>query len=387
MTDAELDDLLSLLVTERENFFSLCALLPDAPGWAPLLFVLWVRIAPECGPSNWPAISSLKRLYQLNDLLGRYCLAATRDSMLNSDITYTIARWMLYKLLPVAGTPGFYPSSTDIAKLPQMKEVAVSRLNFPPPPGPGMKYIIAMNPIDVDISTVLLEFITGYQLQTLKPYLLEDVHVRMTQAAFARLWVEIQSDRIFAGLVGRYNVYKLAYAVFRNAALYVWGMKPEWSRDRYDSTIMIKRLQREAVTYSVVLQEAGLVDLIGRIILLLILPDAFSPNKDHEASLQDIGEGWFHMSGYIEHVPGSLRAFFEEAITECFSEDYATWLKVLHFLQIQDRSTPNCKRYFIRCLAIWETLRQMVGFTTKTDQRCAYTGCINPVGLHRVGPL
>ncbi|KAG8788451.1 hypothetical protein FRC12_014550 [Ceratobasidium sp. 428] len=45
------------------------------------------------------------------------------------------------------------------------------------------------------------------------------------------------------------------------------------------------------------------------------------------------------MIGYIDGVPGLLGECYQES-TECFNDDYATWLKVIQFLRVQDRSTP-----------------------------------------------
>ncbi|KAG8788456.1 hypothetical protein FRC12_014555 [Ceratobasidium sp. 428] len=215
MTDEELDNLLSLLVTERRDFFGVCFLSPDTQGWALLVFVLWVRIAPGCGPGNRPPISSLKRLYQLNDLLGRYCLTATYDPTLT--FAYNISRWMAYKLLPdrLIGNPGFKPNSEDMAELPHMKKIAMGRLGIPPTPWEMLNTDEA-DPTGVDLLTVILEFITGYQRHSTE--LLDDVYLQMTEAMLARLWEAVQSKRVFAGLLGRFDTYKLAYAVFRNAA-------------------------------------------------------------------------------------------------------------------------------------------------------------------------
>ncbi|KAG8788458.1 hypothetical protein FRC12_014557 [Ceratobasidium sp. 428] len=224
MTNIELDDLFNLLVAERSSFFNLCHLLQDTRGWALLLFVLWIRVAPWCGPGNKIAMyvpmsircavstdsrisAPLRRLYQLNDILGRYCLAATHDPTLT--IAYPLARWMSYKLLPLVGTPSFCPSPVDLAELPRMKRIVFTQLKA--------TEAFEGDPPSVDRLTVSLGFITGYQTYS---GLLDDLDLQLTDIAFARLWAAVQSDRTFAGdgMVGRYDICKLAYAVLRNVS-------------------------------------------------------------------------------------------------------------------------------------------------------------------------
>ncbi|KAG8722731.1 hypothetical protein FRC08_012610 [Ceratobasidium sp. 394] len=374
MTDTDLDNLLSLLVAERQSLFELFRLMPNTQGWSLLFLVLWVKLAPECDSDNQRAMSPLKRLYQLNDLLGRYCLAATNDKTLN--IVYTISRWMSYRLLPLMGKPGFFPTPTDQAELPSMKKVAIRRLKSPPTPWRIMNTFEG-DPTSADLLSILLEFITSYQTFSFRP--LDDTDLLLSDAVFARLWVEAQSDRALAGLVGRQNADKLAYAAFRNASFTILGIQ--------DNEKNPTGLRRASAIYSAGLQRAGLVDLIGRILLMPILPRAFGTTliatQDNETTLRYLDPSWFHMVGYIDRVPGLLQDYYEQAV-KCFDQDYATWLKVLRFLQVQDRSTPYCKRYFEQCQDTWEKLGKHARFLTKTTRRCAHTGCINSIFLHTV---
>ncbi|KAG8788452.1 hypothetical protein FRC12_014551 [Ceratobasidium sp. 428] len=217
MTDVELDDLFDLLVTERQNWFGLCFLLPDTPGWALLVLVLWVRIAPGCGTGSQPSISSLKRLYQLNDLLGRYCLAATHDPTLTMAY-FNVSRWMAYKLLPEIAriNPRLLPSSEDMAELPDMKKMAMRRFKAPPTPWRTTHEFVA-DPNGVEILAIILELITDYQRHSME--LLGDICLQMTDAMFARLWVAVQSDEVLNDLSSRTDVYTFAYAVFRNSSI------------------------------------------------------------------------------------------------------------------------------------------------------------------------
>ncbi|KAG8778411.1 hypothetical protein FRC12_024992 [Ceratobasidium sp. 428] len=352
MTNIELDDLFSLLVAERSSFFNLCSVLRNTQGWTLLLLVLWIRVAPGCDLDNKTVAA------HPNDFISS--TTSLVDTVLRQLTTLRL-------LSPILSRDGCHTSCYLLTAFIRLKA---------PPTFWQVTDMLEGDPPGVDRLRVSLGFITGYQTHS---DFLDDLDIPLMDLALARPWAVVQSDRTFVGdgMVGRYDVCKLAHAVFRNVAFPILRMNPVALRGLKLPELV--ELRHMAIRYSTALQEAGLVDLMGRIILMPILRSEF--RQDIDASLLNLGLRWSHMAGYIDYVPGLLREYHKEAI-DCFHDDYATWLKVLYFLRAQDRSTSPREQYFAQRLTRWLRFGQDLGFLTNIDQRCAYIGCIGSVPLH-----
>ncbi|KAG8722732.1 hypothetical protein FRC08_012611 [Ceratobasidium sp. 394] len=367
------DKLLSLLYNDRLRFLRIIYWMPNTQGWMLLLLVLWIPLVPECELTKPKALDALKQLSQLNDLVGRYCLLATEDRTL--CIAHAIWRWMYFILIPFTMRPEHYPTPADMDQIPIMRDLAIQRFKFP---------LHEMDPFECDptraeLLSVVLGHLNGYQMGSLNAS--DEDQIPLLEAIFARLWVEIESDRPFYGLEGRDNVHKLTEVVFRCAMGTISNLERMLIHRKMKTVTELRRL---STIYATVFQQADLVDLVGRILLLPISPIVMDDDlvvvEDQESTLEHIGPAWCQIIG-CDFMLELLKTHYE-TVFECFNDDYATWLKVLRFVQIQDRSTSHCKRFFDQCQETWEKFGKALGFLTKDNQRCAYTGCTSPVSLH-----
>ncbi|KAG8788459.1 hypothetical protein FRC12_014558 [Ceratobasidium sp. 428] len=368
--------LLSLLHGDRYRFLSLVHYIPDTQGWMLLLLALWISVVPECELTKPKAFDSLKQLNKLNDILGRYCLAATNDRTL--VIAHAVWRWMYFILLPLSMHPEHYPATpSDMDQIPTLRELVVER--FKSPLREGDESECECDPTDAGVLSVLLGHLNGYQVGSIDAS--DDSQLPLIEAMFSRLWAELESDRPLCGLKGRDDVHKLTEVVFRGAMGTISNIERMLVHRK---TKTVAELRRLSTLYAAALYQADLVDLVGCILLLPLSPMFVSGEltviEDIESALKCIGPGWCQIIGcdfMLELLKGH-----HKRVLECFDNDYTTWLKVLGFIQAQDRSTSHCKRFFDQCQETWEKFGKALGFLTRNNRRCAYTGCTDSISMH-----
>ncbi|KAG9089230.1 hypothetical protein FRC07_012379, partial [Ceratobasidium sp. 392] len=96
-----------------------------------------------------------------------------------------------------------------------MREVAVKRLRLPPVHRPTID-VFNEDMINMDLLSIILEFLAHYQLYSQEAC---DIGCfRLSNAAFAQLWIAIESERPFIRTASQFSVDKLAYAVLRNTS-------------------------------------------------------------------------------------------------------------------------------------------------------------------------
>ncbi|KAG8735940.1 hypothetical protein FRC10_009970 [Ceratobasidium sp. 414] len=276
------DNILSLLYNDRHRFLRIIYWMPHTQGWMLLLLVLWIPLVPECELTRPKALDALKQLNQVNDLVGRYCLLATHDRTL--CIAHAIWRWMYFILIPFTMRPEHYPTPTDMDEIPLMRDLAIQRFKFPLQEVESPDW----DPTNAEILAVLLGHLNGYQMGSLDAS--DEDQIPLVETIFARLWAEIESDRPFYGLEGRDNVHKLTEVVFRCMMGTISNIERMLIHRKMKTTAELRRL---STIYATILQQADLVDLVGRILLLPISPIAMDEDlvliEDQESTCEYIG--------------------------------------------------------------------------------------------------
>ncbi|CAE6437629.1 unnamed protein product [Rhizoctonia solani] len=242
----ELKDILDTLGEARRILFCVCRSIPDMHGWDTIFVAVWAawKSSPELHRSSKYFI-----VWPLYELTCRCVLASPKGETPSVGALVAITEWA------TGGTPGTGIKFEDFdplgfSDMHMLCEALTESLNQP-----------SASRLHDSIVPILTRYVVRSLALSGQDF--SDISGLLFQAAFHRLWLEIEDDRCLTDLEYRRTTLKLAVSLL-NAIGYPFHAKFALGSEISKRTHMVAA----SAFFDQVLPHADWVDLAGRLLLL-----------------------------------------------------------------------------------------------------------------------
>ncbi|QRW02757.1 hypothetical protein RhiLY_01756 [Ceratobasidium sp. AG-Ba] len=325
----------------RKDMFHVCGHIPGIQGWIIIFAVIWLPLVHK--PTEIFRLPVL--YYQLKDLMCRYSLATKDDKAFPA--APIIVRWLHNQLTARGYNNPKDPICVDtsnIEEMPTFRRELTTRLN-----ATGDELM------DANIAATLLEFLVGYHVRSSERSTISPELQALLEAAYNRLWLEVENVRFLHSMDYRMNAGDLVFAFLQ--ILSVILLEPDGVGRRPSRARNVDPRPVSKVVASI-LHNVDWVSLMGRVVLLPTLPldghplslIQYATIKADWAASKEIQVHCQVLSGYDQDAFLALAPSFPD------------WKKTHDFIKLQIyNNQQKIIDHFRQTEEIWNFMGQVLG--------------------------